>query len=319
MTKIGLGILSVPLVKCTQYANVPKVDDVLSQTGVESDFFQQVEDATGADAKSYELPLDVIQTVTPRDVAASYNNFYEFLPNHAGPVANHTSDFVVEPWQIEITGECDNPMTLNLNDLFNFPHEERVYHFRCVERWAMNIPWLGFPLSELVNKAKPTSSAKYIRFVSANRPEQMPGVKLTPQYPWPYSESMRLDEALNELVMVVTGIYGEPLLKQHGAPVRIIVPWKYGYKNPKSIERIEFVSEQPANFWMMVPNEYGFLSNVNPNIPHPRWSQTTSYFLGTNEEFPTPIFNGYDKYVAYLYPDEPRTPQEPLKAGEIAR
>ncbi|UCD81633.1 MAG: molybdopterin-dependent oxidoreductase, partial [Desulfobacterales bacterium] len=147
----------------------------------------------------------------------------------------------------------------------------------------------------------------------------MPGLKLAPYYPWPYHEALRMDEAIHELTMMVTGVYGKPLLKQHGAPARIIVPWKYGYKSPKSVVKIEFVADEPKIFWQIQPHEYGFLSNVNPNIPHPRWSQEKSFWLDSTEWFPTPIFNGYNKYIAKLYPDEPRTPQAPLQPGQIAR
>jgi sulfoxide reductase catalytic subunit YedY len=183
----------------------------------------------------------------------------------------------------------------------------------------MNVPWSGFPLAKLLARVEPTAKAKFVRFVTVNRPEQMPGIGQSSWYPWPYQEALRIDEAMNELAMVVTGVYGEPLLKQHGAPVRIIVPWKYGYKNPKSIVRIELLAEQPKTFWQIQPHEYGFLSNINPNIPHPRWSQAESYWLDTNERFPTQMFNGYSRYVAELYPDEPTTPRQPLREGQIAR
>jgi len=265
------------------------------------------------------LPQGQRTDLSPREVAASHNNFYEFLPGQGGPVWKFTDKFEVDPWKIEITGLCNNPMTLDLDDLFKIEHEERLYHFRCVETWAMNVPWSGFPLNKLIKKADPKASAKYIRFISAHKPKQMPGVQQVPGYPWPYHEGLRMDEALHDLTMAVTGVYGKPLLKQHGAPIRIIIPWKYGYKSPKSVVKIELVAEEPKFFWQMQPHEYGFLSNVNPNIPHPRWSQDTSFWLDTRESFPTPIFNGYDKYVGTLYPDEPRTPQIPLHEGQIAR
>ncbi len=268
---------------------------------------------------AYELPGGIARSMTPRDVAASHNNFYELLPGRGGPAWRFGGDFVVEPWKVEITGECAKPETLDLDALFAFPHEERVYHFRCVERWAMNVPWSGFPLSKLLERVEPTSKAKYVRFVSAHKPEQMPGIREASHYPWPYFEGLRMDEAMNELAMVVTGVYGEPLLKQHGAPVRIIVPWKYGYKSPKSIVRIELLAKEPDTFWQIQPHEYGFLSNVNPFIPHPRWSQAESYWLHNQERFETPIFNGYESYVAGLYPDEPRTLQQPLRQGQVAR
>ncbi len=162
-------------------------------------------------------------------------------------------------------------------------------------------------------------SPAVFRFVSAHKPKQMPGAQQAPGYPWPYQEGLRMDEAMHDLTMAVTGVYGKPLLKQHGAPIRIIVPWKYGYKSPKSVVKIELVAEQPKIFWEMQPHEYGFLSNVNPNIPHPRWSQESSFWLDTRESFPTSIFNGYDKYVGTLYPDEPRTPQILLHEGQVAR
>jgi sulfoxide reductase catalytic subunit YedY len=267
----------------------------------------------------FALPKDVGSALTPRDVAATHNNYYEFLPGRGGPAWQFVEKFEVDPWKIEVGGLCNKPMTLDLDALFAFPHEERLYHFRCVERWAMNVPWSGFPLRSLIDKAEPKPEAKYVRFETVQRPEQMPGIEEAHWYPWPYHEALRIDEARNELAMMVTGVYGEPLLKQHGAPVRIIVPWKYGYKSPKSIVKIEFVAEEPSTFWQVQPHEYGFLSNVNPFIPHPRWSQSQSYWLHNREMFSTPLFNGYEQYVAELYPDEPRTAQRPLRSGQIAR
>ncbi len=268
---------------------------------------------------SYELPAGLDMSLTPRQVAASHNNFYEFLPGRGGAVWRYIDNFEAEPWKVEIKGRCRNPRTLDLDDLFKIPHEERLYHFRCVERWAMNVPWSGFPLRRLIEDSDPSPDARYVRFVTAYRPSQMPGIRKAPSYPWPYHEALRLDEAMNELALVVTGVYGKPLLKQHGAPIRIIVPWKYGYKNPKSIVKIEFVKKKPKIFWQILPHEYGFLSNVNPNIPHPRWSQARSYWLDSRTWFPTPLFNGYRKYVAGLYPDEPLTPQKALSRGQKAR
>ncbi len=268
----------------------------------------------------YNLPPSVDGELTPRKVAGSHNNYYEFLPGRGGPVHKYTDAFKVEPWQVEITGECNNPGVLDLDDLFGFAHEERLYHFRCVERWAMNVPWSGFPLKKLIEKADPKSNARFVRFTSAHRPKEMPGMRKASHYDWPYVEALRLDEATNELAMAVTGVYGKPLPMQHGAPIRIIVPWKYGFKNPKSVVKIEFLRNQPKTFWMIQPHEYGFLSNVNPNIPHPRWSQRRSTWLHRKDEwFQTPLFNGYERYVAQLYPNEPRTLQSPLRPGRIAR
>jgi methionine sulfoxide reductase catalytic subunit len=263
--------------------------------------------------------------LTDRMTAATHNNFYEFLPGRGGPAWELTEKFKPEPWKIEIVGECNKPMTIDLDDIFKFAHEERVYRFRCVETWAMNIPWSGFPLAELLKKVEPTAKAKHVRFTTANIPAQMPG--LAEDYPWPYHEALRIDEAMNPLAMLVTGVYGQPLPTQHGSPIRVIVPWKYGYKNPKSIVKIELLEKQPLTFWGRPPymHEYGYLSNVNPNIPHPRWSQEIDRLLEKGKgsrggaKRPTLIFNGYEKYVGELYPDEPRTPQEPLVQGQIAR
>ncbi|MEE2775922.1 MAG: protein-methionine-sulfoxide reductase catalytic subunit MsrP, partial [Acidobacteriota bacterium] len=229
------------------------------------------------------------------------------------------SKFEVDPWKMEIGGLCSKPQTLDLDDIFAIPHEERLYHFRCVERWAMNVPWSGFPLKTLIDRADPKPSAKYVRFETVLRKDQMPGVEEAHWYPWPYHEALRIDEARNELAFMATGVYGEPLLRQHGSPIRVLAPWKYGYKNPKSIVKIDFVEEEPKTFWQIQAHEYGFLSNVNPFIPHPRWSQAHSYWLHNRDVFETPMYNGYDSYVADLYADEPRELQKPLTQGQVAR
>ncbi len=273
------------------------------------------------------LPDTVSASLTPRETAATHNNFYEFLPGRAGEVWKHAHRFEASPWTLEVTGAVRKPRVLSLEDLFDIPHEERRYHFRCVERWAMNVPWTGFPLHVLLEGAQPLPTAQAVRFVSATQPDAMPGLAEAPHYPWPYREALRLDEALHPLTLLATGVYGAPLPKGHGAPVRLVVPWKYGYKSAKSIHRIEVMEDVPTTFWSEVsPHEYGFLSNVNPNIPHPRWSQELSFVLRdaeiwpTHEDtFPTPLFNGYEAEVAQLYPDEPRTPQPPLAPGQTAR
>lgn len=260
---------------------------------------------------SRKLPL------TQQYKAATHNNFYEFLPGQGGPVYKYTDAFEVTPWEVEVTGLCNKPQKFDLDAIFKFEHEERLYHHRCVETWAMNVPWTGFSLSLLLDLVEPQTDAKFVRFVSASKPEQMPGINQAPWYHWPYVEGLRMDEARNELTMVATGVYGKPLLKQHGAPIRIIVPWKYGYKSPKSIVKIELVAAQPTTFWNDAnPGEYGFLSNVNPNIPHPRWSQANEYLLqNPGHKIDTQIFNGYGEFVSDLYADEPTTPM----AGAPAR
>ena len=315
LSAFGMGILATPLTMCTSAGAEQRPQEELLDVPLQrADVFPAARNA------AYQIPSAVTRKeLIPRDVAASHNNFYEFLSGRGGPVWQFCGDFEVQPWKVEISGECGNPMTLDLDDLFAFDHEERVYHFRCVERWAMNVPWSGFPLSRLVERAEPTPRAQYVKFTTVEAADQMPGLQDSPWYPWPYQEALHIDEAMNELAMVVTGVYGEPLLRQHGSPVRIIVPWKYGYKNPKSIVKIEFVEDEPRTFWQIQPHEYGFISNINPNIPHPRWPQSTSFWLDTEEPFDTPLFNGYESYVAGLYPDEPRTPQTPLRQGQIAR
>jgi sulfoxide reductase catalytic subunit YedY len=180
--------------------------------------------------------------------------------------------------------------------------EERVYRFRCVEAWAMTVPWTGFPLSKLLRRVQPKSGAKFVKFVTAYKPDEMPGVHRLADYPWPYTEGLRLDEAMHDLTMVVTGIYGKPLPKQNGAPIRLVVPWKYGYKSIKSIVSIELVDRQPATLWeTLSPHEYPFESNVEPSVPHPRWSQATHRVVDTGERVPTLPYNGYSRQVASLY------------------
>ena len=272
--------------------------------------------APGNDA--YQVPETVARKeLTPREVAGSHNNFYEFLAGRGGAVWKLAGDYEPVPWAVEVTGECARPRTFDLDDLLGFAHEERIYHFRCVERWAMNVPWTGFPLADLIQAVEPTSDARFVAFTSLNRPHQMPGLAASNWYPWPYHEGLRMDEAMNPLA--VTGVYGDPLVRQHGAPIRLALPWKYGYKGPKAVVKVELTRDQPPFFWEMQRHEYGFLSNINPNIPHPRWSQEQSFWLDTEERFPTPLFNGYEEQVASLYPDEPRTPQRPLRMGQTAR
>jgi methionine sulfoxide reductase catalytic subunit len=243
--------------------------------------------------------------LTDRRVAATHNNFYEFLTDKA-EVWRHVGPFEARPWTLEINGEVENPGTLDLAELERrIGLEERVYRLRCVEAWAMTVPWTGFPLHRLLSLAQPLSTARYVRFVSFMRPEQAVGQRTQTHYPWPYYEALRMDEAMNELTMVVTGVYGAPLPKQHGAPVRIVVPWKYGFKSPKSIVRIELTRERPPTLWSdMQPREYGFYSNVNPAVAHPRWSQATEELIGESRRVPTLPFNGYGEWVAQLYDEE---------------
>jgi methionine sulfoxide reductase catalytic subunit len=235
-------------------------------------------------------------------IAGSYNNYYEFGTDKESP-AKRSKALVTTPWSIDVGGLVGKPQRLDLDDLFrSMPMEERAYRFRCVEAWSMVVPWTGFPLRLLIDRVEPTGDAKFVRFVTANVPEQMPGMKETPWYPWPYFEGLSLAEAQNELTMLVVGMYGRLLPNQNGGPVRLIVPWKYGYKSIKSIVRIEFTAEQPKTFWNdLQPAEYGFESNVDPTVPHPRWSQATERDVETGNRQETFAYNGYGELVADLY------------------
>jgi sulfoxide reductase catalytic subunit YedY len=239
--------------------------------------------------------------VTPYDAITNYNNYYEFSEDK-GAVASLARDFKTDPWSVTVGGLVRSPKTYGLEDITKqFTQEERIYRLRCVEGWSMVIPWIGFSLSALLKDVEPTSDAKYVRFESIYDPTQMPGQN-SPWYSWPYVEGLRLDEAMNDLAVLVTGLYGKPLPPQNGAPLRLAVPWKYGFKSIKAIVKIDLVAEQPTSLWMnAAPNEYGFYSNVNPEKPHPRWSQATERRIGELSRRRTLKFNGYEQQVAGLY------------------
>ena len=229
----------------------------------------------------------------------NYNNFYEFTVDK-GRVAPMSKGFVTSPWSVDVGGLVDNPKTYTLEDIYGFAQEDRVYRLRCVEAWSMVIPWRGFPLSALLDQVKPQSGAKYVRFETLYDPQNLPGQK--GGYNWPYVEGLRMDEAMHPLTLLGTGLYGENLPPQNGAPVRVIVPWKYGFKSIKSIVKIDLVEEMPTSLWMSAaPNEYGFYSNVNPNVNHPRWSQSRERRIGERGQRETLLFNGYEDQVASLY------------------
>jgi len=240
--------------------------------------------------------------VTPEKFAAGNNNFYEFT-TRKDAVWKAALGYKVEPWTVEVGGLVKKPRTLDLDALFRgFPLEERLYRFRCVERWSMQVPWTGFPLRALIDSLEPLSTAKYVRFVCVKDLEHLSGQKESPWFPWPYYEGLRLDEARHPLAFVVVGSYGHALPMQNGAPLRLALPWKYGYKGPKSIVRIEFVADPPPTFWnRLQPLEYGFYSNVNPQKPHPRWSQEIETDLATGVPRPTLPYNGYAQEVGGMY------------------
>lgn len=235
------------------------------------------------------------------DEITNYNNYYEFTTNKEG-IAELAKDFTVRPWEIQVTGMVNNPMTLDVDDLIRtYDQEERIYRLRCVEAWSMVIPWVGFSIGELLRDADPTSEARYVKFTSVYRPDEMPGQR-NRYLNWPYVEGLRLDEAMNDLAIFATGMYGKLLVTPNGAPFRLVVPWKYGFKSIKGIVEIELTDTMPTSTWMLAaPHEYGFYANVNPEVHHPRWSQATERRIGEGGRRETLMFNGYAEEVAHLY------------------
>ncbi len=249
-------------------------------------------------------PATTIRTdepVTEYEAATTYNNFYEFGLDKKDPARN-SGDFKPDPWSIRVDGLVANPRTIAIEDLVKPADlEERIYRLRCVEAWSMVIPWIGIPLSTVVKRLEPLSGAKFVAFETILRPAEMPGQQRA-FMDWPYVEGLRMDEAMNPLTILVVGMYGKPLPNQNGAPLRLVVPWKYGFKSIKSIARITFTSERPPTSWSaQAPNEYGFYANVNPNVSHPRWSQAKERRIGDLFKRDTLMFNGYGDYVAAMY------------------
>jgi len=254
-----------------------------------------------AEDNPFNSQLDESDKLNTFEDITTYNNFYEFGMGKTDPSEN-SSNFNPKPWSISLEGLINNPQVLDLEKILNkVTIEDRVYRLRCVEAWSMVIPWQGFPLSEIIKIADPLSSAKFIQFVTVFRPEEMPGQKRR-LLPWPYVEGLRMDEAMHPLTILSTGLYGHNLLNQSGAPIRLVVPWKYGFKSIKSVTTIKFVDKQPDATWsMLAPNEYGFYSNVNNNVDHPRWSQGTERRIGEFKRRKTLMFNGYEEEVNYMY------------------
>jgi len=255
-------------------ANVPSADGITDELGDPANSFEDI---------------------------THYNNYYEFTTDKEG-VARLSEKFNPSPWTVEVSGLVNKPTTFGIEDLLSkFTQEERIYRLRCVEAWSMVIPWTGFTLASLLKEVEPTSDAKYVRFETVYRPDEMPG-QSSPFYPWPYQEGLRLDEAMNDLTILATGLYGQPMPNSNGAPIRVVVPWKYGFKSIKSIVKIELTDTQPDTLWhSAAPGEYGFYSNVNPDRPHPRWSQASERRIGDLGRRPTLMFNGYGEQVAHLY------------------
>lgn len=238
--------------------------------------------------------------LTDESLATTYNNYYEF--GSSKNIWQKAQELPIRPWVITIDGMVEKPLEIGIDDLLaKMPLEERVYRHRCVEAWSMAVPYSGFPLKALIDMARPLSSAKYVQMTTFQNPEVAGGQRAA-WYPWPYVEGLTMAEATNELAFIATGLYGKPIVKQNGAPLRLAVPWKYGFKHVKAIVRFEFTDQRPKSFWEVIQgSEYGFWANVNPEVPHPRWSQASERVLGLNEQVPTLLYNGYGEYVADLY------------------
>ncbi|MBE9099645.1 protein-methionine-sulfoxide reductase catalytic subunit MsrP [Vacuolonema iberomarrocanum] len=291
---VGAGIAgsALPLVGCRSQAS--ESEAIVGVKPIQAQLNSAFEDAG--------------RPLTNEVLAATYNNFYEF--GSTKNIWQAAQSLPTDDWTIEVSGLVRNPKTYNMDDLMGrFPLEERIYRFRCVEAWAMVVPWLGFPMRLLMDEVEPTSGARYVRFTSFYDSQITKGPSFPPAgfLPWPYTEGLTIEEMANDLSFFAVGIYGHTLPKQHGAPIRMVVPWKYGFKGAKSIAKIEFIDYQPATYWNTLnANEYKFESNVEPEVPHPRWSQSTEKLIGPGSQFeweqvPTLVYNGYGDYVADLY------------------
>ncbi len=308
----GAGALSTQLIGCSggdgETASAPASGSPLAPSAEAAPTPEPAAEAASANASGGPVrrngDFDPGWPLSNEQKVLTYNNFYEFSTTK-DEVHKRVAGFPTSPWKVEISGLVENPITLDVADILKqFPIEERVYRFRCVEAWAMVVPWQGFPLRLLLEKAKPKSGAKFVRFVTGGKPKDYPNwVRLLLNgYPLPYTEGLRLDEAMHDLTLVGTGLYGKPLTVQNGAPIRMVVPWKYGYKSIKSINKIELVAEQPATLWnALAPREYPFESNVEPEAPHPRWSQATHRMIDTGRRERTEYLNGYAAQVGGLY------------------
>lgn len=271
-------------------ANAQRVSDLTKLPDPSADLYPAT--------RNEKFVLD--RPITDEKINSNYNNFYEF--NSSKSVAAQAQALPIRPWMVKIDGMVEKPMEIGIDELIRkMTLEERTYRHRCVEAWSMAIAWTGFPFAKLVDLAQPLGSAKFVRMETFNDPKVAPGLRQT-WYPWPYVESLTMAEATNELAFLATGAYGHPIAKQQGAPLRVAVPWKYGFKSIKSVVRFSFTDKRPKGMWeALQSSEYGFWANVNPEVPHPRWSQASEEVIGTGERRPTLLFNGYGDYVAGLY------------------
>ena len=294
-------IFSSEITPYSAYMNRRKFIQSTSAFSIASSLPFTVQASHNENSTKFNDQLDEGEELNSFQEITTYNNFYEFGMGKSDP-SKKSNKFQPNPWAINIEGLVKKPFTLNLEDLLSkVTIEDRIYRLRCVEAWSMVIPWQGFPLSRLIEIASPLDTAKFIQFETVYRPEEMPGQKKR-ILPWPYVEGLRMDEAMHPLTILSTGLYGHELLNQNGAPLRLVVPWKYGFKSIKSIESIRFVDRQPDATWSMVaPSEYGFYSNVNNNVHHPRWTQATERRIGEFLRRPTLMYNGYEDEVSHLY------------------
>lgn len=297
LKKLGIAALGVPL---ATNAKAGLFDALISKPAERPDTRQPL-----SAARSEHFNADL--SLTPESKVLTYNNFYEFGTGKSDP-AEHSAGFISSPWNVDVAGLVTKPLTLNYDDILRkFPLQERIYRLRCVEAWSMNIPWIGFPLADLLKLAEPTSQAKYVAFQTLYDPKRFPAQNSWSSIDYPYVEGLRLDEAMHPLTLIAVGLYGKTLAPQNGAPLRLVVPWKYGFKSIKSIVRIDVTATQPPTTWnQLAADEYGFYANVNPTVDHPRWSQASERFIGqgsvlSSRRQPTLMFNGYQEEVASLY------------------
>ena len=294
-------ILSSEITPYSIYLNRRKFIKTASTISIASTLSYPLQALHSEDTSKYQQQLGSGEELNTFNEVTTYNNFYEFGTGKSDP-SNNSDAFNPKPWSIKIEGLVEKSFNINFEDLLkNVTIEDRVYRLRCVEGWSMIIPWQGFPLSRLIELAQPLESAKFIQFETIFRPDEMPGQNKR-ILPWPYVEGLRIDEAMHPLTILSTGLYGHDLLNQNGAPLRLVVPWKYGFKSIKSIVAIRFVEHQPNATWSMVaPNEYGFYSNVNNTVHHPRWTQGTERRIGEFLRRPTLMYNGYEEEISHLY------------------
>ena len=298
-----MKILSSEITPHKTYINRRKFIRNSILTSVSLSISSNVSASHESSSNSFSSKLDSDDQLNTYEEITTYNNFYEFGTGKSDP-SKYSKNFKPRPWSISVEGLVEKPGMIDLEDILkDFTIEDRIYRLRCVEAWSMVIPWQGFPLNKLINKVQPMSEAKYVQFETIYRPSEMPGQQ-TKILDWPYIEGLRMDEAMHPLTILATGLYGHEMPNQNGAPIRLVVPWKYGFKSIKSIVEIRFLDTQPETSWeTLAPWEYGFYANVNPNVNHPRWSQGTERRIGEFKRRETLMFNGYEKEVAHLYKD----------------